>query len=87
MSTPPTDTITLHQDRAEKMTDNVVTLRTITKLDIPAERVLKDAEAAKLTGVMVIGYDADGDEYFASSIADGGTCLWLMERMKKHLIE
>lgn len=69
------------------MTDNVVTLRTITKLDIPADRVLAEASKAGLTSVMVIGYDADGDEYFASSIADGGTCLWLMERMKKHLIE
>lgn len=69
------------------MTDNVVTLRTITKLDIPADRVLAEASKAGLTSVMVIGYDADGDEYFASSIADGGTCLWLTERMKKHLIE
>jgi hypothetical protein len=77
----------VHRDRAEIMTDNVVTLRTITKLDIPADRVLAEASKAGLTSVMVIGYDADGDEYFASSIADGGTCLWLMERMKKHLIE
>jgi hypothetical protein len=87
VSTPPTDIITVHQDRAEKMTDNVVTLRTITKLDIPADRVLAEASKAGLTSVMVIGYDADGDEYFASSIADGGTCLWLMERMKKQLME
>jgi hypothetical protein len=35
----------------------------------------------------VLGYDAGGDEYFASSYADGGTVLWLMERLKKRLLQ
>ena len=35
-----------------------------------------------------MGFTADGDEeYFASSYADGGTVLWLLERLKKRLID
>lgn len=33
-----------------------------------------------------IGYDADGAEYFASSIADGADVLWLLERLKQQLL-
>lgn len=59
----------------------------ITRLDIPAERVLRKALEADLTTVVVVGYDSDGDEYFASSAADGGDALWLIERCKKQLLE
>jgi hypothetical protein len=37
--------------------------------------------------VLVVGFRNDGSEYFASSIADGGTCIWLIERAKKKLLE
>lgn len=57
-----------------------------TRLDIPAERVLNGAAEAKLERVVVLGYDADGEEYFASSIADGGSVLWLLERLKLRLL-
>ena len=33
-----------------------------------------------------MGYTETGEEYFASSIADGGDVLWLMERMKAALL-
>lgn len=69
------------------MTDNVVYPGFITKLDIPADRVLNAALDAGLTGVVVLGWDADENEYFASSIADGADVLWLMERLKKQLLE
>lgn len=36
---------------------------------------------------MVLGYDRDGGEYMASSYADGGTVLWLLERCKARLME
>ena len=58
----------------------------ITKLDVPAERILKGALEAGLRDVVVCGYTEDGDEYFASSVADGGTTLWLMERCKGKLL-
>jgi hypothetical protein len=57
----------------------------ITRLDMDPDRVLS-AAVAKMEGVVVIGYDKDGDEYFASSYADGGTVLWLLERCKTRLL-
>ena len=40
-----------------------------------------------LDGVVIMGYTTDGEEYFASTYADGSTVLWLAERMKKMLLE
>jgi hypothetical protein len=68
-------------------TGTVVVFPGITKLDIPAERVLEAAKLAELTDIVIVGYDKDENEWFASSIADGGTVLWLMERLKKQLLE
>lgn len=58
----------------------------ITRLDLPAERVLSGAQAADLRSVVILGYDQDGNEYFASSMSDGGTVLWLMERARLKLL-
>lgn len=59
----------------------------VTKLDIPVEKILQSAYYESLETVIVIGYDKDGEEYFASYIADGGTVLWLLERMKLQLLK
>ena len=59
----------------------------ITKLDVPVSRIIEGAVKAKLETVVVLGYDKDGEEYFASSVADGGTVLWLMAKAKKALLE
>ena len=64
---------------------NVVPIGCITSLDLPADTVLEGAHGA-LKSVVLIGYDLNGEEYFASSIADGGTALWLMERLKQKLL-
>jgi hypothetical protein len=64
---------------------NVVEFSGVTKLDIPAERVITKAAKAGLTDVLVIGYDADGEFYFAGSMADGGDALWLLELAKRRL--
>jgi hypothetical protein len=58
-----------------------------TSLDIPVERVLDGASESDLEVVVVLGYTKDGMEFFSSSVADGGTVLWLLERAKKELIE
>jgi len=63
----------------------VVNLGCVTKLDLPADRIL-EAAAGKLEGVVIMGYDKDGNEYFASSYADGGDTLWLLERSKLKLL-
>ena len=64
----------------------VVTFTGITKLDLPPDRIL-DAAVGELEGVVILGYKKDGSEYFASSYADGGDVLWLLERCKKQLLE
>ena len=43
---------------------DVVNLDTVTRLDIPAERVLEKAIERGLQSVVVIGYDNDGEEFF-----------------------
>ena len=67
--------------------DKVVTLNIPTRLDIPVERVHDAARDVNLQSIVIIGYDEDGDFYFASSYADGGDVLWLMEMAKKRLLE
>jgi hypothetical protein len=64
----------------------VVTFTGITKLDLPADRILENA-IGELDGVVILGYQKDGEEFFASSYADGGDVLWLLERCKKQLLE
>lgn len=65
---------------------NVVLFTGITKLDLPPDRLL-EAALGKLEGVVILGYDKHGEEYFASSYASGSDVLWLMERLKKQLLE
>jgi hypothetical protein len=65
--------------------DNVTALEVQTTLEIPVSRVLE--KAAHLKSVVVIGYDEDGKEYFASSMSDGGDVVWLVERFKRMLLD
>lgn len=55
-----------------------------TSLPIPAERVLEAARVC--TSVLVLGEDADGRFYTASSVADGHTLLWWLETCKYKLL-
>ena len=68
------------------MTADVVTFPGITTLDLPPERIIQRAADAGLTDVVILGYDKDGEEWFASSTADGGEVLWLLERLKLQLL-
>lgn len=63
----------------------VVDLRVITTLDLDPDRLLQKA-IGKMARVVIIGETIDGEEYFASSVADGGTILWDMERAKLRLL-
>lgn len=67
--------------------DNVVMYRGVTKLDLNPERVLRAALDASLKDAVIIGFDEDGDFYFASSKADGGLVIYLLEMAKKKLLE
>jgi hypothetical protein len=66
---------------------DIVNFTGVTRLDVPVERVIEDAKATCLGHVVIIGYDEDGDMYFASSYADGGNVIWLLEQAKKSLLE
>ena len=65
---------------------DVINIGCITYLDMPADRILEDA-IGKLDGVVIMGYDKDGEEVFASSLADGGAVLWLLEQCKLKLLK
>lgn len=69
------------------MSENVVILPVVTRLDIQPSRILDAAQSEEFEQVVVIGRTADGDEYFASSAADGGDVLWMIERAKLHLLQ
>jgi len=68
------------------MSDNVINLGMVTRLDLPIERVLDEAKGIVTGGVVVIGFDSNGDFYGASSIADGGEVMWLLEKGKHKLL-
>ena len=69
------------------MSNNIIPLGNITKLDLPTDRVLDGCKGDCTAGVVVLGFDDEGELYFTSSIADGGEVIWLLEMAKKHLLE
>lgn len=72
------------------MSDNIVNMADhglITRVDLPAERILRPALEADLEDAIVIGHRKDGEFYFAGTMADGGEVLWLMELAKKFMME
>ena len=69
------------------MSAQIIPLGNVTSLDLPVDRVLEEAKGHCPDGVVILGYGNDGQSYFASSIADGGSVLWLLEMCKKQLLE
>ena len=68
------------------MTDNnVIAFNRPTYLDLSPDKVLEGAKD-RLEGVVIIGYDNAGGEYFASSYASRERMLWLAERLKVRLM-
>jgi hypothetical protein len=70
-----------------KLIEKVTVLPVITSLDLDVERVLQAAIDAKMQRVLIVGLNAEGEPYFASSYGDGGTALWDMEKAKRALME
>lgn len=68
------------------MSADIFLFNGITKLDLPPDRVLEQA-VGKLQGVIVIGFDHEGQFYGSSSYADGGNAIWLLEVCKKRILE
>lgn len=65
---------------------NVVHLDILTPLDINPNNVLIEAVNKGMESVVVIGFTKDGDEYFASSQADGANVLWHLQRAQTKLL-
>jgi len=63
----------------------VIPLNTITRLDLPPNQILEDAKD-EMDSILILGYDKEGNEYFASSMSDGSDVLWLLERCKQLLL-
>ena len=72
-------------DQPANDADNVVDFNGITRLPSDPDRVLKKAIGNVETAV-IIGYDKEGNEYFATSEPDGPAVLWLLERIKLRLL-
>ncbi len=70
-----------------KKDDKVVEFTGSTRLDLPVDTILSKVKKAKLDEIIVIGFDEEGDFYFASSKGDGGDMLWLLEKAKKMLLD
>ena len=65
---------------------DVVDLDCLTTLPTDPQRVINNAAKAGLSSVVIVGFDSEGAEYFASSEADGGNALWHLERAKTKLL-
>lgn len=63
----------------------VVDLNCVTRLPLDPDKILRSA-IGELDRVVVIGVTKDGDEYFSSSEADGGSIIWDIERAKLRLL-
>jgi hypothetical protein len=64
----------------------VIQFTGITRLDLEPDVVLENLKG-KLKGFVIVGYGVDESEFFASTYADAGVALWLLERLKKQLLE
>ena len=65
----------------------IVELSVVTKLDIPAERVISRAAEADLVEVVIVGFDKDGDLFFAANKADAGAVGWQLDMAKHRLLK
>lgn len=68
------------------MSAKIIPLGGVTRLDLPVDHILDKAKE-RLDSVVLMGWDKDGELYFASTIADGGDVLWIMEKCKAALLQ
>ena len=66
--------------------EKIIPIGGVTKLDLPVDRILENAKG-QMEGIVLIGFDNDGELYAASSYADGGTIMWLLEMCKQKMLD
>lgn len=71
----------------EKDNNNVTMFPGQTFLDIPPDRVLDAAKDLNLQCAIVVGRDAEGRLYLASSSGDAAEMLLLLELSKREVLE
>jgi hypothetical protein len=64
----------------------IIPINTITTLDSNPDMILEAAKD-KLEGVVIVGFDKNGEVYAASSYADGGNIMWLLEACKLKMFD
>lgn len=64
----------------------LIPLGGVTSLDISPDIVLENNKG-QLKSVLIIGWTHEGELLTASSQADGGEVLWLLELCKQRLME
>jgi|GEM_PF-4918913 hypothetical protein len=57
-----------------------------TEEEATCDQVLQ-AALSRLSTVVIVGYTKEDYEYYASSIDDSAEIVWLLERMKKFLLD
>ena len=67
--------------------EKVVILDCMTRLPIPVKRVIKGAEKADLSSIIVIGWDSEDKLFLSSSEAKKSELLWLLEKAKQCLMD
>ena len=72
--------------RPSKCGAEVIIAPVITKLNIPADRILQ-AAIGEMDECVIIGTDKDGNDYFASNRSDAGTVIYHCERAKHRLMQ
>jgi hypothetical protein len=68
------------------MTAEVLPFTGVTSLDMDPMVILDAAKDAGMTEVVICGFDADGNEYFAASVADAGGVGFHLDRAKWNLM-
>ena len=59
----------------------IIPIGGVTKLDLPVDRILENSKG-QYEGLVLIGFNKDGEVIAASTYADGGMVLWLLEACK-----
>lgn len=59
--------------------ENVLPFVGVTRVDSEADNVLRHA-IGELDTVVIVGYDKEGNEFYASNVADGANALWHLQR-------
>lgn len=66
---------------------NIAILPVTTRHDLPVARIIQGLDPALLDSLVCVGWDKNGELYFASTTADGGNVMWLFELAKRELMK